>query len=463
MGWAHYKYARRSHIVCLDDVADARPKEDGSMPSTIASSAPIRPRYTLLLLTLLSALAFMDRQILAVLIEPIKQEFGISDLQVGLITGLGFSLPFALLGLPLGRMADHGKRRSILVWTRGLGGVLAACGGGAIGFWTLLMSRSGSAVSEAGGGPASMSMLSDLYPPEQRSRVISVLGMGGSLGALMALLLGAWLAQHYGWRTTMVVVGLSVLVLTLLLRFTVQEPLRQPLPSHQTPARGTLHELWHQPATRWLVVGAAFALLAGYGFGAWNNALLVRRHDLTLQQAGWISGAAALSSMLGALWSGHMTDRLTRRHAQWQLGVPMLGLAGALPTGIAYLMLPSGAVMAATVLMVIYAFLIVWWAAPVYVALSFLVPAQRRASAHAVMILVGSIIGSGLGPIMTGWLSDLIHRQLPGDGLRLALVVVVCMLMPSIYAFYRVMRLYPGARLHQQTLNPMPPQRTHDF
>lgn len=431
-----------------------RATQDGHMPSPLPSRPPIQPGYTLLLLTLLSALAFMDRQILAVLIEPIKHEFGISDLQVGLITGLGFSVPFVLLGLPLGRMADHGTRRSILAWTRGLGGALAACGGGAIGFWTLLVSRAGSAVSEAGGGPASMSMLSDLYPPEQRSRVISVLGMGASLGALLALLLGAWLAQHHGWRMTLVLVGLSAVLLTLLLWLTVQEPLRQPLPAHETPARGTLHELWHQPATRWLVVGAALALLAGYGLGAWNNALLIRRFGLTLQQAGWISGAAALSSMLGALCSGVLTDRLTRRHPHWQLGVPLLGLAGALPCGLVYLMLPTDALTAATVLMVMYAFLIVWWAAPVYAALSFLVQPQRRASAHAVLMLVGSIVGGGLGPIMTGWLSDLLQRQWPGDGLRLALMGVVGMLAPSMLAFYRVMRLYPGARLRQQPLQP---------
>lgn len=438
----------------MDDVLARHAYKVVRMPSSTPNSLPFRPRYTLVLLTLLSALAFMDRQILAVLIEPIKHEFGVSDLQVGLMTGLGFSLPFALLGMPLGRMADHGTRTTILTWTRGLGGALAACGGGAMGFWTLLLTRSGSAVSEAGGGPTSISMLSDLYPPEQRSRVISVFGIGASLGALLALLLGAWLAQNYGWRMTLVLVGVSAVALTLLLWLTVQEPPRQPHPVQDTSSRGTLAELWHQPATRWLVIGAAFALLAGYGFGAWNNALLIRRHELSLQQAGWISGAAALSSMLGALWSGVMTDYLTRRHQAWQLGVPLLGLAGALPSGLAYLMLPAGALTAATVLMVIYAFMIVWWAAPVYAALSFLVSSQRRARAHALMMLVGSIVGSGLGPILTGWVSDVIHRQLPGDGLRLALMGVVAMLIPAMLAFYRVMQLYPDARLRQPSVQP---------
>ena len=436
-------------IVYPDDARHPLNTEDGFMPSLHAATghATPRPGYTLTLLTLLSALAFMDRQILAVLIEPVKREFGLSDLQVGLVTGLGFSLTFALVGIPLGKMADRSQRRRVLTWTRGLGGLLAATGAVATGFWTLLISRAGSAISEAGGGPAAISMLSDLYPPEKRSRVISVMGTGASLGALLSLLVGAWLAQQYGWRTAMALVALSAVVLTVLIRITVDEPLRHHAGTQaDLKQRGALHDLWHQPATRWLVIGTAFALLAGYGFGAWNNALLIRRHNLSLQHAGWISGVAALSSILGALWSGTLTDRLCRRDARWQLGVPLLGLAGALPCGLIYLMLPSGATLAATCLMAAYAFLIGWWAAPVYAALSFMVPAERRATAHAVMMLVGSIVGNGLGPILTGWLSDLLNQHLQGDGLRFALMGVVAMLVPSLYAFSRVLHLYPAAR-----------------
>ena len=407
----------------------------------------MKPRYTLTLLTLISALAFMDRQILAVLIEPIKAEFQLSDLEVGLISGLGFSLTFALIGLPMGRLNDRASRRNVLTWSRGLGGLLAATGAMAGGFWSLLISRSGSAVSEAGGGPASISMLSDIFPPEKRSRVISVLGTGASLGSLLSLWVGSWLAQHFGWRVTMVVVGLSVLTFTLLLRLTVKEPDRH---AQVTPAsamaRGAVHDLWHRPATRWLLVGAAFALLTGYSFGAWNNALLIRHHHLQLQQAGWISGAAALASVLGALFSGALTDRLCRHDARWQLGVPILGLSLALPFGMAYLLVPSGGIWTATWMMVIYAFLIVWWAAPVYAALSFLVPGDRRATAHAVMMLIGSIVGSGIGPILTGWLSDLLGDPTHGDGLRLALMMVIAMLLPSLYAFGRALKLYPSER-----------------
>ena len=136
---------------------------------------PNRPGYILAVLTLMSALAFMDRQILSVIIQPVKLEFGLSDLQIGLVTGLGFALTFGVLGVPLGRLADRRERRSLIAFCRGLGGLLGLLGGASVGFLSLMFSRAGGAVSDAGGTPASMSMLADLYPAENRSRAMSVL------------------------------------------------------------------------------------------------------------------------------------------------------------------------------------------------------------------------------------------------------------------------------------------------
>lgn len=422
---------------------------------TLASTlpaAPARPYYTLAVLTALSALAFMDRQILAVLIQPVKAEFGLSDLQIGLVTGLGFALTFGVLGVPFGRLADHHERRGLIAWCRGAGGLLAALGAGAAGFWSLMFTRAGGAVSDAGGGPASMSMLADLFPPEQRSRAMSVFSAGASIGALLALVLGSWLAQRHGWRATVALVGSSTLVLALLLRFTVREPLRALALIAATSApgssaqRGAVREIWRSPVTRWLIVAAAFVLLAGYSFGAWNTALLARRHGLSLQDAGWVSGAAALASALGGLWSGALTDRLARRDARWQLGVPMLGIGIALPCGLGYLALPAGDVASAAALVVGYAFFITWWVAPTFAALSFVVPARRRATASAMVLLAGAIVGSGIGPILTGWLSDTLSARLQGDGLRFALACMVCMLLPGLFAFARALRAYPVAR-----------------
>lgn len=146
----------------------SRTQQHFPMPhDSITTSDATRPGYTLVILTALAALSYRDRQVLAVLIQPIKAEFSLSDLQISLVTGLGFALTFGVLGVPLGRLADGRERRSLIAVCRAFGGLLAAVGAAFVGFWSLMLTRA-----------------------------------GGGLGALLALVLGSWLAQKFGWRTT---------------------------------------------------------------------------------------------------------------------------------------------------------------------------------------------------------------------------------------------------------------------
>ena len=401
----------------------------------------------LLLLTAMSMLSAMDRQMLAVLIEPIKAEFLLSDLQIGLVSGLGFSLSFCLLGLPLGRIADRHERRSLVSWTRGIGGLLAAMGGASSGFWSLMGSRAGGALSDAGGAPASLSMIADLYPPAQRSRAMSLFGLGAATGSMLALVLGSWIAQQWGWRLALAIVGGSAAVLALLLRLFSSEPLRaQAARSNElSQGRSSVALVWRQPVTRWIMLGAGFALLSGYSVGAWNVSYLVRSHHLTQQQAGWVAGFAALTSVCGSLVAGALTDRLVRRHPGWQMGVPLIGVSMALPSGLLFFAMPTGQVAAATAMVGLFAFFIAWWAAPSYAALSLVVAPQRRATANAMLMLAGAIIGSGIGPIFTGSLSSWLEQWLQDQALRFALICTIAMLVFSVYAFWRALLVYPAA------------------
>ena len=401
----------------------------------------------LLLLTAMSMLSAMDRQMLAVLIEPIKAEFLLSDLQIGLVSGLGFALSFCLLGLPLGRIADRHERRSLVAWTRGVGGLLAALGGASIGFWSLMGSRAGGALSDAGGAPASLSMIADLYPPAQRSRAMSLFGLGAATGSMLALVLGSWIAQQWGWRLALAIVGGSAALLALLLRLFSSEPLRaQAARSNElSQGRSSVALVWRQPVTRWIMLGAGFALLSGYSVGAWNVSYLVRSHHLTQQQAGWVAGFAALTSVFGSLVAGALTDRLVRRHPGWQMGVPLIGVSMALPSGLLFFAMPTGQVAAATAMVGLFAFFIAWWAAPSYAALSLVVAPQRRATANAMLMLAGAIIGSGIGPIFTGSLSSWLEQWLQDQALRFALICTIAMLVFSVYAFWRALLVYPAA------------------
>lgn len=397
------------------------------------------------LLTALSAMTFMDRQILAVLLQPIKQEFGFSDLQIGLITGLGFALAFGALGIPLGRLADRHERRSLIAWCRGIGGCIASVGALAAGAGGLTASRAGAALGDAGGGAASMSILADLYAPSERSRAMSVFGVGGALGSLLALLLGPVFAQWWGWRATMAIIGVAIVVLSLVLRFTVMEPVRTlthaavPVRSAAPrPRQSAVVLIWNESVTRFLIAGAAFVLIAGFAIGAWNVALLARRFDLSLKQAGGMSAVAALLSVSGSLFSGWLTDRMARRDVRWQIRIPTIGVALALVFGLGYLLVPDQLFALSMACMLVYSFFTAWWAPATYAALSLVVPAQRRATASAMVLMAGALLGNGVGPIAVGWLSDLM-------GLRDAMVVMMCMLLPGVWAFSRALAHYPEA------------------
>jgi len=445
-------------IVRLDDGAAGARRNNARVTATDDSTlrAPLA-RGTLLMLTALSALAFMDRQILAVVLVPVKAEFALSDLQAGLVTGLGFALTFGLIGVPLGRVADRHERRRLVAWCRGIGGVMAALGAGAGSAWTLALTRAGTAVSDAGGAPASISMIADLYPAHERSRAMSVFTSGATFGSLLALVGGAWLAQRHGWRVTLAAIGAASLLAAFVLRWGTHEPLRgrygaglaAVVPAATGVRQGAVRAVWRDPVARWLIVAAAFALLAGYSFGVWNFAYLMRCHGLSSVQAGAVTGLSAAGSLVGGIVAGMLTDRLVRRDPRWQMGVPIAGIGLALPAGMLYLALDAGAVATAIALVTVFSFFVAFWIAPTYAALSLVVPPQRRAVASAMVMIVGAVGGSGVGPVLTGALSDAFTGHVSGEPLRPALAVMLALLLGALAALARAMRAH-GARHRAQ-------------
>ncbi len=392
------------------------------------------------MLSALSALAFMDRQIGAVLLPPVKAEFALTDLQAGLMSGIGFAIGFALLGIPLGRLADRRERLAVVAWCRGIGGALVALGSFTTSPWMLAATRVGGAVSDAGGAPGSMAIIADLYPPQQRSRAMSVFTMAASGGSLLALIVGAWFAQRYGWRAALGAIGGLSFAAALALRTVAREPTRA-APTRSAPGHWAV--IWREPVARRLIVSAGFALLAGYSFAAWNFAYLMRGLGLSSLHAGWVAGVSALASLIGAPVSGVLADRLARRDPRWQLGVPVVGLGIALPLGWAYLAIGAAHGAAAIGLVVGFAFFIGWWVAPTYAALSSVVPADRRATANAMLLMAGAVGGSGIGPVLTGGLSDLLAAAAAvADPLRLALALMLALLLPALAGLRAAMHPY---------------------
>ena len=431
-------------------------------PAGHEARLPWSSHWTLLLLLFVYTMSFTDRQIIGILIEPIKREFQVSDTAMGLLTGLTFALFYSLLGIPFARYADRANRRNFVALCCGAWSVFTMLCGMATGYWTLALARIGVAVGEAGGTPPSLSMVADHYPPAKRARAMSVFMLGPQLGILFGLALGGWIAHHYGWRQAFIWIAMPGVVACVLLRFTAVEPKRgawettaaAPGAAPSEPARQVFSDLWQSPAFTRLTLAGLVLGFAGYGIGIWTPAFLVRSHGLTLQSAGAVMGIlGGLSAVLGSLISGWLCDALTRRHPGWRLGVPVLGCMLALPFGLAFYLMPAGdawqlgglAIPRSIVWYVLFAMSTVWWMAPVYAALSDIVPAHRRATANAIFNLGLTMIGGGLGPLLIGMLSDVLTPRFDNEALRWALAGSMVVYIVGIVAFIAAIRPYVQA------------------
>lgn len=403
-----------------------------------------RTHLSLLLLALVYVFSYIDRNVIAILIEPIKREFGASDTAMGLLTGLAFGVLYAVMGIPLGRLADQGfNRRNLVAMACGLWSLATMACGMAGQFWQLMIARMTVAIGEAGGMAPSMSMVSDLYPKERRSMVISLFMMGPHVGMILAMALGGWIAQQHGWRATFLFFGVPGIVLAALLWLLVREPRRGGFDSAPAPAASPALPLLAQLRAllgirAFLLVCLACGLggIAGYGYGIWGPSFLMRSHNLPLAQAGLLFGlASGLGAAAGAIFGGWYCDRLTRRDPRWQIRLPMIGAILGLPMGFAFLLWPAGnwqlgslAIPHAMVFAVGFGFFNAWWPPLCYAATSHMMAPNQRALGAAMLNLFLTLFGAGLGPLLSGALSDLFVSRFGPGSLRYALLVTLCLL-----------------------------------
>lgn len=397
--------------------------------------------YALLMLATIYVFNYIDRLLISILIEPIKLEFGVSDTQIGLLSGVAFAIFYTVFGLPFGRLADRiGRKPVIALACIAWSGMTMLCGV-ATSFAMLLLFRIGVAVGEAGGTAPSVAMVSDLYPAEQRSRALSVFLMGPSLGAVLGLGLGGWIAQTYGWRTAFIVIGAPGLLLGLLLWLTVRSPAPTTLASAAAASgaakedwRSTLGQLFATPAFLLIVLAGTLAAVMGYAIGTWNPSFLIRSHGTSMQQAGLLVGlGGGISATIGTLLCGSITDRLVARDPGWQLGVPFIACLLSVPLGLAFYLWPAGTafhlgampIPEAYLFYLAFSFTATWWSVPCFGAISHLFPANRLAQASAIFVMGMTLFGVGLGPLIVGSLSDFFTASIGKEALRYALASTV--------------------------------------
>ena len=416
--------------------------------TTLPTSAPnISGRaWVLAVLTLTYTFNHVDRQILVILLEPIKAEFGLSDGQVGWLTGLSFAAFYATLGIPVAMWADRGNRRNIISIALGVWSAMTALSGLAQNFWHLLLARMGVGVGEAGGTPPATSMIADLYPPQERAMALGIYTSGIGLGIMAGFALGGYIYQLYGWRAAFFAAGVPGLILALIVRFAIKEPVRGladqreddgPAPSLSE----TLKFIFSQSSYLWLLAGCLLICISANAFLVFTSSHLQRTYGLTPGQVslplGILIGGVG---SLGAVVLGRACDVLSKRDLRWRPLIIAAGAGIALP--FAWMFLRAPTVETAYAWNIVPSFIGLIYASVAYTASQELVKLRMRSFASAFMLFCLTLIGIGCGPLIAGMLSDHFSAQGAAQPLARSLEMILAFNAASIACLLMATRNY---------------------
>ena len=390
--------------------------------------------YVLVALTVCYIVNVMDRsQILAASLQAIKKEFGATDFQLGMLSGIPFALFYSFLGIPIAALADRWSRVNVLALSVALWSGMTALCGMALNFPMLFAARVGTAIGEAGGSPPSHSLISDYFPKTWRGTAFSVYALAVPIGTALGAFMGGWGNQNLGWRNTFIVVGLPGLLLALAVRLSVREPPRgmadglsaQRAAAMRAPGLSeVLSYLWARRSFRHLSLAAALHSVVWYASGAFNNAFLQRSHQMTVAEAGYWIGILSLIGGLGTFFGGFLSDRLSVRFGdrRWYMWVPGIATLLCVPFQFLAYLSPERAV-------VLPSFVGLMFMAAVFFGPSFtmtqaLATLRMRSVATSLLLFIQTLIGNGIGPSVTGLISDVLNPSYQQSSLRYALVVI---------------------------------------
>lgn len=400
-------------------------------PAEMPSPSKARRYYVLAVLWLVSMISFLDRQVLSVLLEPIKAEFQLSDTQLGLLGGVAFGTFYAIFGIPLARIVDRFNRRNLLSISIFFWSIMTALCGLATNFAALFATRAGVAIGEAGGSPSTASLVSDYFEPRSRGRAFAVLTMAIPISVMIGYILGGQLNDAYGWRATFLLIGLPGVVVALLVLFTVAEPVRgmseQRADTGMIPFRTAIGRLWSRRSYRYVTVGGALVSMGAWGSGLWLPSFFVRVHGFSIAEAGAAVGLIfGCGGIIGTLSGGVIADRLASRTGddRWYLRVPLIALAATVPLAFAVFLSPT----VGLTLPLLFAFVTVMhvYGGPHAATLQGLAEPRMRGLSVSIYNFANNLIAMGLGPLFVGIISDYYRVEQGAEALRYALLAVVC-------------------------------------
>lgn len=410
-------------------------------------------QYVVWLLFVVYVFNYVDRQILSIVLEPIKNEFGLHDWQLGLLSGLAFAAFYSTLGIPIARLADTRNRvniitASIVVWS-----AFTVFSGMARNFWHLLFARIGVGIGEAGCSPSAYSIISDYIEPKKRATALSIYSMGVYGGSALGFLVGGLVAHEYGWRAAFYTVGLPGLVVALILRLTVREPPRGfsdpgvTMAGDPPPFKQVMGNLWAKKSFRHLSLAAGLHAFVSYGLSSFYSPFFMRTHGMSLGDVGaWLAVVVAIGGLSGTYLGGAWCDRNYARtqDPRWYVWIPAITLIIVVP--FAQLVYGWDNKYGALALLVPYIALAAAYLGPSIASTHRLVGLRERALASAFLLLILNFIGLGLGPMFTGALSDLFRQHFLSqgvaesvalaDGLRWSIRITVLINLWSALHYY---------------------------
>ena len=414
-------------------------------------------QYILFLLFLVSVFNVCDRTIVSVLVDDIRRDLALDDRQMGIVMGLAFSVTYLFAGIPIAYLADRHSRRltvsiALLVWS-----LMTVVTGIAQNFWQIVFARMGVGVGEAGGSPASHSLVIDYVAPERRARAMSIISIGSSIGLGGGMAYGGWASEVIGWRWALISVGLPGALVAILFLKTVVDPPRRAADFPGVDAfsgrslPGVLGSLLRMPAFVALTLGATFVNVVSLGRSVWEPTLLRRVYEMSAGEAGFAYVFInAVPAVIGTYVCGAITDRLALRDRRWYGWFPALTCFFLVPLSLAFYFSPTDVQVAGVPIGFVFAFaaslLAPGWSPSVMATAQGLVPPNARAVAAATWSMIAGFVGLGIGPFLVGDLNVRLEGAYGDEAVRYSLALVGVVPWLSTASFVVLARRLGGPR-----------------
>ena len=402
-------------------------------------------RVTLWILLIVYIFNFIDRQIVNILAEPIRLELGLSDTQIGLMTGLAFALFYTILGLPIARFSDRSTTNrpwliggALAIWS-----AMTALCGLAQNFIQLLLARIGVGVGEAGCTPPAHSLIADMVEPSKRSSALAFYALGIPIGTLLGMLIGGLLADSVGWRNAFLIVGLPGIALAVVVFTYLKDPRRTGMmqagtqqSAEQMPMKVALKAMFSSRAFVLLVAAGSAAAFLAYGKVTWITIFFQRTHGLTPGETGlWFGLVNGGAGIAGTVLGGYIADRWGAKNRRHVLTAPAVGMVVTIPFALLAFMTDNW--LLALFLLIVPTICNSLYYGPTYSSVQGLVPLRARAIAAAVLLFFQNLIGLGLGLLFFGMMSDLLQPAYGEESVRYVLYGATFLGLLPAFFFWR--------------------------